>query len=102
MLKSRSIGDKRSLHIVATCILCMTVISALIVEHDATVEISSETGHNIQVEYGIKRHQWVACPKMKSPVAAKVHHALHGWHTSAICVPYGRTFCCILLYISEH
>ena len=102
MLKSRSIGDKRSLHIVATCILCMTVISALIVEHDTTVEISSETGHNIQVEYGIKRHQWVARPKTKSLEVATDRHALRGWRTSAISVPYGRILRCILLYISKH
>ena len=102
MLKSRSIGDKRSLHIVATHILCMTVISALIVEHDTTVEISSETGHNIQVEYGIKRHEWVARPKTKSPTVATVCHALRGWRTSAISMPYGRILRCILLYISKH
>ena len=102
MLKSRSIGDKRSLHIVATRILCMTVISPLIGEHDTTVEISSETRHNIQVEYGIKRHQWVACPKTKSLEVATDRHALRGWRTSGICVPYGRILRCILLYISKH
>ena len=102
MLKSRSIGDKRSLHIVATRILCVTVISALIVDHETTVEISSETGHNIQVEYGIKRHQWVARPKTKSLEVATDRHALRGWRTSAICVPYGRILRCILLYISKH
>ena len=102
MLKSRSTGDKQSLHIVATCILCVTIISALIVDHETTVEISSEMGHNIQVEYGIKRHQWVARPKTKSLEVAADRHALRGWRTSAICVPYRRILRCILLYISKH
>ena len=102
MLESRSTGDKRSLHIVATRILCVTVISVLIVDHETTVEISSETGHNIQVEYGIKRHQWVARPKTKSLEVATDRHALRGWRTSGICVPYGRILHCILLYISKH
>ena len=102
MLKSRSTGDKRSLHIVATRILCVTVISALIVDHETTVEISSEMGHNIQVECGTKRHQWVTHPKTKSFAVAKVCHALRGWRTSAISGPYGGILRRILLYISKH
>jgi hypothetical protein len=78
------------------------VIWALIVDHETTVESSSETGHNIQVEYGIKRHQWVAHPKTKSPAAAKVRHALHGWRTSANSMPYRGILFCILLYISKY
>ena len=101
-MESRSKGEKRSLHNVATHILCVTVIWALIVDYETTVESLSETEHNIHVEYGIKRHQWVAHPKMKSPAAAKVCHALRGWRTSAICVPYGGILRRILLYISKH
>ena len=59
----------------------------------------NETEHNIHVEYSIKKRQWVARPKMNSPAAAKVRHALRRWRTSAISGPYGGILHRILLYI---
>ena len=57
LLKSRSTGEKWVHHYVATHIVCLSVICALLLDHETKSERLSETEHNVHVGYGIKRHQ---------------------------------------------
>ena len=56
-MEIRSTGEKWVHHYVATHMLCVSVIWALLLEHETKFEILSKTEHNIHVEYGVKRHQ---------------------------------------------